>query len=200
LDQRCATATKGLEIDGLIVRRALLPAPIEDAEPFERQGPYGGLMGFALVALLLGVNLRPERMPARLRSPFNERLPEELWTLETPVHPGLLAAPFSHRRNAGIFLEFGGGGIACALFAEGDEQRGGKDGTRSWEGLEQGEIGMALRALRDGGVEIGEGLQGDPELGDEGLNQERIGRNDACIGGEGGAALMAWIRCAMTSA
>src|SRR4029434_8312226 len=84
-----------------------------------------------------------------------------------------------------IFLEVGGGGIALALFAEGDEQPRGEDGTRSWEGLEQGEIGMALRALRDGGVKIGDGLQGDPELGHEGLHQERMGRNDTCIGGEG---------------
>src|SRR5262249_43777143 len=108
---------KGLEIDGLIVWRALLPAPREDADPCERQCPYGGLMGFALVALLLVVHLRPERMPDRLRRPFDARLPEELWTLEPPVHPGLFAAPFSHRRNPGIFLEFGGRGIACALLA-----------------------------------------------------------------------------------
>jgi hypothetical protein len=191
---------KRLEIDGLIVRRALLPAPREDADPCECQGPYGGLMGFALVALLLVVHLCPERMPDRLRRPFDERVPEELWTLETPVHPGLLATPFGHRRNPGIFLEVGGGGIALALFAEGDEQPRGEDGTRSWEGLEQGEIGMALRALRDGGVEIGDGLQGDPELSDEGLNQERIGRDDAVIGGEGDGRCMAWIRCATTAA
>src|SRR5262245_56719384 len=142
-------------------------------------------MGLALVALLLVVNLRPEGMPDRLRSPFDERLPEERWTLETPVHPVFLAAPFGHRRDPGIFLEFGGGGIAFALFAEGDEQPGGEDRARSWEGLEQGEIGMALRALRDGGVEIGDGLQGDSELGDEGLHQEYSGRDDAFIGGEG---------------
>ena len=142
-----------LEIDGLIVRRALLPTPIEDTDPFERQGPHGGLMGFALVALLLVIDLRPEGMPDRFRRPLDKRLPEELGTLEAPVHPGLLAAAFGHRRDPGIFLEFGGGGIAFALFAEGDEQPGGEDGARSWEGLEQGEIGMALGALRDGGVE-----------------------------------------------
>src|SRR2546428_4673728 len=176
---------KRLEIDGLIVRRVLLPAPIQDADPFERQCPDGSLMGLALVALLLVVNLCPEGMPDRLRRPFDKRLPEELGTLEAPVHPGLLAAPFGHRRDPGIFLEFGGGGIAFALFAEGDEQPGGEDGARSWEGLEQGEIGMVLRALRDGGIEIGDGLQGGPELGNEGLHQERIGRDDAFIGSEG---------------
>ena len=173
-----------LERDGLIVWRALLPAPREDANPCERQCPYGGLMGLALVALLLGVHLCPEGMPDRLRRPCDKRVPEELGTLEAPVDPGLLAAPFGHRRDPGLFLEFGGGGIACALFAEGDEQPGGEDGARSWEGLEQGEIGRGLRALCNGGVEIGDGLQGDPELGDQGLHQERMGHDDACIGRE----------------
>ena len=44
---------------------------------------------------------------------------------------------------------------------------------------------MALGTLRDGGVAIGDGLQGDTELGDEGLHQKRMGRDDAFIGGEG---------------
>src|SRR4029453_5302944 len=174
-----------LEIDGLIVRCALLPAPIEDADPCEGQGPYGGLMGLSLCAVLLVVHLGPEGMPDRLRRPFDKRLPEELWTLEAPVHPGLLAAPFGHRGDPGIFLEFGSGGIAFALFAEGDEQSGGEDGTRSWEGLEQGEIRMVLSTLRDGGVEIGDSLEGDTELGNEGLHQERMGHDDAFIGREG---------------
>lgn len=75
----------------------------------------------ALVALLLVVHLRPEGMPDRLRRPFDARLPEALGTLEAPVHPGRLAAPFGSWRDPGIFLECGGGGIAFALCAEGDE-------------------------------------------------------------------------------
>ena len=142
-------------------------------------------MGLALVALLLVGNLCPEGMPDRLRRPFDKRLPEELWTLKASVYPGLLAAPFGHRRDPGLCLEFGGGGRAYAVFAEGDEQPGGEDGARSWEGLEQREIGMVLSALRDGGVAIGEGLQGDTELGNEGLHQERLGCDDAFIGSEG---------------
>src|SRR4030095_917254 len=129
-----------LERDGLIVRCALLPAPREDADPCEGQGPYGGLMGLALVALLLGVHLCPEGMPDRLRRPCDKRLPEELWTLEAPVHPRLLAAPFGHRGDPGIFLAFGSGGIAFALFAKGDAQSGGADGAPSSRGLEPGRI------------------------------------------------------------
>jgi hypothetical protein len=94
LQQGCATAFERLEIDGFIVRRALLPTPKENPDPFERQGPHSGLMGFALIALLLVVDLCPEGMPERFRCPLHERLSEELWTLEAPVHPGFLPAAF----------------------------------------------------------------------------------------------------------
>ena len=175
-----------LEIGGFIVRRAVLPTPVEDADPFECQSAYSGLVGFPLIALLLVEDACPEGMPDRFSGPLHKGLAHKLRTLEAPVHPGLLATPFGHWRDPGIFLEVGGGGIAVGLFAKGDEQPGGEDRARSWEGLDQGEIGMALSVLRDGGVEIGEGLQGDTELGDEGLPQKRIGRDDAVIGGEGG--------------
>ena len=175
-----------LERDGRLVRRALLPAPREDADPCERQGPHGGLMGLALVALRLGVHRRPAGRPDRLRRPGDARVPEALWTREAPVHPGLRAAPCGPRRDPSLGVECGGGGRACAWFAKGDEQPGGEDRARAWEGLEQGDSGMALSALRDDGVASGEGRHGDTELGDEGLHQERMGRDDACIGGEGG--------------
>src|SRR5262245_22371314 len=180
---------KRLEIDGLIVWRAVLPAPIQDADPFERQSSHSGLMGFALVTLLLIVDLCPEGMPDRLCCPLYKRLPKELWTLETPVHPGLLATAFGHRRDPGIFLQGGGGRIPCALFAEGDEESGSEDGASAGEGLEEREVGMALGTLCDGGVEIGDCLQGDAELGDEGLHQEDIGGDDAIIGGQRSRAL-----------
>jgi hypothetical protein len=59
-------------------RTACAPASTDkECGPFERQGPYGGLMGLALVALLLVVRLRPEGMPHRLRRLGDERLPEK---------------------------------------------------------------------------------------------------------------------------
>ena len=67
-------------------------------------------------------------------------------TLETPAHPGFLAAAFGYRRHPRLFLQCSGGGIAFPLFAEGDEQPGRKDGSRPKEGLKQGEIGMTLGA------------------------------------------------------
>ena len=45
---------------------------------------------------------------------------------------------------------------------------------------------MALGALRHGLVDVGNGLQDAPELGDEGLNQEGIGGDNTLIGGQRG--------------
>jgi hypothetical protein len=48
---------------------------------------------------------------------------------------------------------------------------------------------MALGALGDGFVEVFERVQGHAELADEGLDQERMGGDDALIGGQWGGAL-----------
>src|SRR5713101_1755602 len=141
-------------------------------------------MGFPLVALLLVIDLRPERMPDRLSRPLHKRLADELWTLEAPMDPGFLAAAFRHWRDAGVLLEFSGGRIACPLFAEGDEEPRGKDGARTWKGLEQGEIGMALGTLGDGVVEGLDSVQGDTELADQGLDEQDMRGDDALIAGQ----------------
>jgi hypothetical protein len=146
-------------------------------------------VGCALVALLLGEDAGPAGMPDRCSGPLDKGVAHELRTLEAPVPPGLRATPCGPWRHPGLFVEVGGGGRAVALCAEGHEQPGGEDGPRSWERLEQGAIGRALRALGEGGVASSDGLQGGMELGDEGLHQERMGRADTGSGGAG------WGRC-----
>ena len=129
-----ATVMKRLERDGLLVRGVRLPAPREDADPCERQGPYSGLLGLACFAWRLGVPLRPAGRPDR-RRPCDARVPEALWTREAPVPPGLLAAARGHRRDPGIFLSCGSGSRACAWFAAGDEPPGAQTGPapgRAW--------------------------------------------------------------------
>ena len=189
MQEWCVAAFERLEIDGFIIGGALLPTPIEDADPFEGQGAHGRLVRLAFLALLLIIDLCPEGMPGGFRRPLDKRLSQELWTLEAPVDPGLLAAAFRHRRHARIFLEFVGGGKAFPLFAEGDEEAGSKHGPRPWQGVKQREVGMVLRAVCDDFVEVGNGLQGDPELGDEGMHEEDIGGDDAVIGRQRSGAL-----------
>src|SRR5262245_54935740 len=110
-----------LEIGRLIVREALLPTALEDTEPCEGQGAPSRLVRFALVALLLVIDLCPEGMPDRFRGPFHARLSEACRTLPAPVPPGLLATAFRDRCDARIFLECLGGGAAFSLFTEGHE-------------------------------------------------------------------------------
>ena len=135
-----------------MVRGTLLPTPKEHADPLARQRAYGGLVGLALVALLLGIDLCPEGMPRGFRRPFHEGLAEELRALEAPVDPRLLAATFCDGCNTGVPLACSGRRRAVALFTKGDEQPGGEDGPRAREGLAEGEIGMTLGTLHDGVV------------------------------------------------
>src|SRR5437870_6719138 len=108
VEQGCPTAVECLERGGLIVRGTLLPTPKEHADPLARQRAYGGLVGLALVALLLGIDLCPEGMPRGFRRPCHEGV--------APVDPRLLAATFGDGCHTGVPLEFGGRRRAVALF------------------------------------------------------------------------------------
>ena len=130
-----------LEIGRLLVREALLPTALEDADPCEGQGAHSRLVRFPLVALRLVIDLCPEGMPDGCCGPCHERVSEERRPLQTPVHPGLLATACRHRGDARLFLEFLGGGEAFALCAKGHEETGGKDGTSPWQGINKGKSG-----------------------------------------------------------
>ena len=77
---------------------------------------------------------------------------------------------------------------AFLLFAEGDEEARSEDRASARKGLEQGEVGMVLGALRDGVVAVLDNVQGDTELASEGLHKQRMGGDDALISGQGGGS------------
>lgn len=166
-----------------------MPTPGEETTAFARQRSYGSLLGCPCLAWRLVIDLRPAGMPDRFGGPLDTRLSEELRTLEAPVHPGFLPAAFGHRRDPRICWQGGGGGIAGALFAEGDQEPGGEDGTSPGECLEARAVGMALGLRGDGGVDIGPRLPGDAELSDTGLDQPGRGRDAAVSRGAGGGRL-----------
>src|SRR4029434_11073310 len=128
-----------------------------------------------LVTLLLVIDTRPEGVPDRFSRPLHKRLSEECGALEAPVDPAFLAAAFGDRRDAGVLLELGGGGIAFALLAKGDKEAGSEDGSGTWEGLAQGKVGVALGARGDGSVKMLDGVQGDTKLADKGLDEQGMG-------------------------
>jgi hypothetical protein len=67
--------------------------------------------------------------------PCHARLSQEGETLEAPINPGSVAAAFRRRRHASILLQLIGRRVAVALFAKGDEETQGKDGSSTWEGV-----------------------------------------------------------------
>jgi hypothetical protein len=105
------------------------------------------------------------------------------------VHPRLLPAAFGDRGHPCIFVQRSRGGIAFPLCTKGDEEARSEDWPRPWEGWEEGEVGMALGPLRDGRVEVRDGLQGDPKLGHQYSNQQGIGSDDSLSGGQRRGAL-----------
>jgi hypothetical protein len=123
------------EIDRFIIGRAMLPTPKDDTDPCERQCPDGGLMGGALVALLLVVGTCPEGMPNRCSGPLHERLSQACGALKTPMDPAVVSTAFRYRCHASVLLELIGRGVAVAWFPEGDEETRGQDRAGAWEGM-----------------------------------------------------------------
>jgi hypothetical protein len=70
-----------IEIDGFIVEGSTLSTLTEDTDPFEREGPHGGLMRFAFVGLLLVIASRPEGVADGFSRPLHEGLSQVRRTL-----------------------------------------------------------------------------------------------------------------------
>ena len=121
-------------------------------------------------------------------SPRGGRRPLHAWvaqarrTREAPVPPGLLATACRDRRAARLLLELVGRGETFPWCAAGDEEAGRTHGPGSWHGLQHRAVRRGRGAWRHGGVDVGHGLQGDPEWGAEGVPQEARGEEDAVIG------------------
>ena len=92
------------------------------------------------------------------------------------MHPGFLATTFRDWGNTRVFLQFIGCGGAFTLFTKGDEEAGGKDRPSPWQGVKQGEVRLALGVPCNSFIAVCDHPQGDPELGDEGVHQEGMGR------------------------
>ena len=129
-------------------------------------------MGFALVAWLLGIDPRPDGRPERCGRPLHQRVAEAGRALEPPGDPRFCAPACGHWGDSGVLVEGSGGGRACTLLATGDQEAGSQDGAGSWEGLEEGTVGMALGTLGHGGVKGLESVAGDTERAEQGLDEQ----------------------------
>ena|SRR5919198_1186362 len=110
-------------------------------------------MGTACGPVLGIVGPCPERMADGFAGPLHEGLSKKLRALESPVDPPAVSPAVGDRGNARRLLDRSGGGIAFALFAKGDEETRGEDGTGAGERMKEREVGMPWGQLRHGVVE-----------------------------------------------
>src|SRR5262245_17415966 len=104
------------------------------------------------------------------------------------MDPGLVAAAFGHGGEARVRLARLRRSVAVAWCADRDAEARGQAGTSAWEGAQQREGWMALGPRCNGIVGGLDRLQGHAQLGDEGLDQEDMGGDDALSGGQRGSA------------
>jgi hypothetical protein len=113
---------KSQQITRFIVRNAVDPTAVDDAEPLESQGAKGGLVLHA-ASLARGLeSVGPEGARDGLPDPFDESLSEEGGALIAPADGGLVASAFGDGGDASVLLERGGVREARAALAEGDEE------------------------------------------------------------------------------
>lgn len=100
----------------------VLPAAIEDANPFERQATNDGVMLFAARSMLVVIGTGPLATSQRVLCPFLKRLPHKLRTSPTHMDPTLFAARLLYRCNPAIALQFVGAAKPVALRAQRGDQ------------------------------------------------------------------------------
>ena len=131
----------------------VFPTAKEDTNPLESQSPDGGLMGFTSVALELIKSPCPEGVSDRLVGPFDKGLSQEPGAAVTPVDPGVVAAVFGDRSDAGELEQLVGGLVSGPIVAEGGQEARSQLGSGAGQGIEQGGIGVVSKELSDGVIE-----------------------------------------------
>jgi len=189
VEQCGAPAGQRLEIERRIIRRAILPTPREKPEPFPGQGSPSGLLSLTCSALWLVIDLGPAGVADGCRRPRDAGLSEARRPWQAPRAPSVLATACRAGRNPGLLLQCGSRRRACTWFAKGDKQPRSADRASAGERLQQGEVGLGLGRLGHGVVTVGHGLSGDAEWSHESLDEQHMGRHEACSRGQGGRSV-----------
>src|ERR1700677_909227 len=113
---------QGDSVTRLLIGNTVLPATVDDTQPFESESPYGGMVRLVAFTLSLVKLSRPSRLSGRHPRPFMKGLAEELRTGPAPVNPLLLTTAFRNGRDAGVALDRGCRGVPVSLSSEGSNQ------------------------------------------------------------------------------
>ena len=109
------------EVEVVIVRGSVFPAAEEDADPFEGQGPDGGVKGLPFALEHGDIGPRPAALRERTPGELVERLPEEFGTSLAFVDNTDLAALTLDRGGAAELLHLQGRVVTLPIGAEGGD-------------------------------------------------------------------------------
>ena len=123
---RGGSSVQTFGVPGLVIRRASLPAPEEDANPLEGETADRGLVTFPAGSLRIIVFARPGRARHRMLCPFLKGLFEELRTSPPCVDPLTPSTGFTYWRNSAVALNALRVREALALCSERGEKPRGK--------------------------------------------------------------------------
>ena len=126
----------------VVVRFAVLPAAEQNANPFESQGPYRGVVLFRSVAVRPVKGLGPLALWNRLAGKLVEGLAGEVLTGPADAHPVDLATANVHGSDTAVALHLEGGLVAFPTRAEGGDEAGHGGAAGAGKGSKDGGVGM----------------------------------------------------------
>jgi hypothetical protein len=106
----------------LVVRKAIDPAAIQNADPLERQDPQRRLVRTAARPVSFVEGLGPEGSGNGLGHPLDEGLAEEGRAGVAPMDPAFVATALGDRSDTGVLLEGGGVRESLAVLTKRHEQ------------------------------------------------------------------------------
>src|SRR5438132_1043039 len=140
--QARAAELKAFAVKSFIVQRSIFPATKDNADPFERQGAYGGMMGFSALPLVVVVSPSPNRSEDGLTSELVKGLTQELRTSQAPVNPAGFATFLGDRRNTRELLHLCGEFEWVAVGTESGRETRGQSGAGAGKAAKQRGIVM----------------------------------------------------------
>src|SRR5882724_5263797 len=147
------------EINGLVIRFAVLPTAKEDANPLEGHGAHRCVMALAQASLMIVESTGPCRSGNRVRCELVKGLTKELRTSSSEVLRAAIAAGFGDWRDAAVGLQFTGVVEAFALCSKGGNQTGLQRRPSSRQPIKEVSFRMNGNGLLDLLVEVRNGGQ-----------------------------------------
>ena len=132
-DENGTSFLEVVHVLGLVVRRAIFPAPEEDPNPFEGQGANDRVKFFTFRRVVIDIVARPLATADREAGKFVESLPVKFGAGLPKIDHSGFGAAFGHRSDAGKTLDIPRCLITGTIGAKEAQQPRGQRGASTGE-------------------------------------------------------------------